>query len=159
MNFMFVNLDKFLERGYITPEELLELRTQNLRSEDTRDHKLIEDTVKTQMAKMIETGKSPYNSQHTWKSVTNFLDSQRRARQPARTPKRGEREDRAITQKMDDDLPTITPQRAAKQPPHTPTKSNESNQASEKENKEKYIKIRKNTPSKRIHDPSHQKEA
>jgi len=76
MNFMFVNLDKFFERGYITPEELLELRTQNLRSEDTRDHRLIEDTVKNQMAKMIETGESPYNSRHTRKSVTSFLDSQ-----------------------------------------------------------------------------------
>ena len=64
MNFMFVNLDKFLERGYLTPEELLELRTQNLRSEDTRDHRLIEDTVKTQMTEMIETGESPYNSRH-----------------------------------------------------------------------------------------------
>ena len=126
MNFMFVNLDKFLERGYLTPEELLELRTQNLRSEDTRDHRLIEDTVKTQMTEMIETGGSPYNRRHTWKSVTSFLDSRprtphqnrgpppRRARQPARTPNRCERGDRAITQKMDDGLPTMTPQKSRK---------------------------------------------
>ena len=76
MNFMFVNLDKFLERWYFAPEELLELRTQNLRSEDTRDHRLIEDTVKTQMTEMIETGESPYNSRHIRKSVASFLDSQ-----------------------------------------------------------------------------------
>lgn len=32
--------------------------------------------VKTQMAEMIETGESPYNSRHTCKSVVSFLDSQ-----------------------------------------------------------------------------------
>jgi hypothetical protein len=76
MNFMFVNLDKFLDRGYITLEKLLELRTQNLRSEDTRDHRLIEDSVKTQMAEMIETGESQYNRRHIRKSVASFPDSQ-----------------------------------------------------------------------------------
>lgn len=69
-------LQKFLERWYLTPEELIELRNQNLRSDDSQDRRLIEDMVKTQMTEMIESGESPYNCRHIWKSVDSFLDAQ-----------------------------------------------------------------------------------
>jgi hypothetical protein len=69
-------LQKFLERWYLTPEELIELRKQNLRSDDFQDHRLVEDMVKTQMTEMIESGESPYTSRHIWKSVDSFLDTQ-----------------------------------------------------------------------------------
>ncbi len=70
------HLDKFLERWYLTPEELIEMRRQSLRSEYSQDRRLIEDMVKTQMTEMIESGESPYDSRNICKSVDSFLDAQ-----------------------------------------------------------------------------------
>ena len=68
-------LDRFLERWYLTPEELLEMRVENLRSDDPKDRRRIEGMIIVQMAEMEERGEAPKIYQYIWKSVHSFLEA------------------------------------------------------------------------------------
>jgi hypothetical protein len=69
------HLDKFLERWYLTPEDLLNMRVENLRSDDPKDRKQVEGMIIAQMAEMDERGEAPKICQYIWKSVHSFLEA------------------------------------------------------------------------------------
>jgi hypothetical protein len=69
------HLDRFLERRCLTPEELLEMRVENLRSDDPKDRRRIEGMIIVQMAEMEERGEAPKICQYIWRSVHSFLEA------------------------------------------------------------------------------------
>jgi len=68
-------LQKFLERWYLTPEDLLNMRVENLRSDDPKDRRRIEGMIIVQMAEMEERGEAAKICQYIWKSVHSFLEA------------------------------------------------------------------------------------
>jgi len=69
-------LKRFLDRWEVEPEELYNMRVEDLKSEDTRDHLRIERMVKTQMSEIQGDGYSAETCKMIKKSVQSFFESQ-----------------------------------------------------------------------------------
>lgn len=66
----------FLARWSVTPEDLFDMRMNDLRSQDPRDWIRMEKWVETQMAEIIKAGKSPSTAKQLKKAVACFFESQ-----------------------------------------------------------------------------------
>ena len=70
-------LEKFLDRwGIPGTEELYDIRKNDLKSEDPRDHRNIERKINTQMGEMIEAGYAASTARMLAKSLTSFFEAQ-----------------------------------------------------------------------------------
>ena len=75
VNYLFY-FEKFLDRFETTPDELYEIRLEDLRSKDPRDHRRIEGLVKTHMAEMQSAGAAAQTARMVQKAVKSFFESQ-----------------------------------------------------------------------------------
>ena len=70
-------LEKFLDRWEIPrAEELYDIRKKDLESEDSRDHRNIEQKINIQMGEMMEAGYAASTARMLAKSLTSFFEAQ-----------------------------------------------------------------------------------
>lgn len=69
-------LRRFLERWGVTPDGLYEMRLSDLKSDDPRDRKRVENMIKVQMSEMKRAGAAASTCRNVWKAVRCFFEAQ-----------------------------------------------------------------------------------